>query len=249
MKQLLSFLGRSIGFHFAPDNHVVPVLRLERYHRVEGPGFFWIRPLLERTLPPVKTSLYVGNFFFEEVLSQNNIPFNIQMTVLFTFNPHRARKEAAAMLTRGDEALLQLIVRDYANQGVRRLVSRFEAERLSRDTILASIERDLTRQLKAELHNLGIAPLPTGGVLIKETRSPESFRQTMLDVNHDQSLLKVIGTPPFSELIPYLYPLIFANSLKERSGELVVMGAPEHVDPLAMTKRESLYQSNGRGNR
>ena len=76
MKRLCSFLGRLVGIHFAPDNHVVPVLRLEQYDCVKGPGFFWIMPLLERTLPAVKTSLYVGNFYFEEVLSKDNIPFS-----------------------------------------------------------------------------------------------------------------------------------------------------------------------------
>ncbi|UCG12375.1 MAG: hypothetical protein JSU72_18065, partial [Deltaproteobacteria bacterium] len=111
MKGLFRVLGLAIGIRFAPDNHVVPVLRLERYHRVEGPGFFRVDPLRERTLPPVKTSIHIGNFAFEEVLSRDNIPFRVTMTVLFTFDPGCVPKSTAAVLVRGGGSLFQMIVK------------------------------------------------------------------------------------------------------------------------------------------
>jgi len=245
MKHVLSFLGKSIGIHFAPDNHVVPVLRLEQYHRVEGPGFFWIKPLLERTLSPIKTSLYVGNYSFAEVLSQDNIPFDIQVSILFTFNPRSTTKTTAAMLVRSDEATLKLIVKEYANQHLRRLISRFRAEQLNRDTTLSGVEYDLAKWLKTELAALGIAPLPSGGVLIKETSPPEQFKRTMLDVNHDRALLKLLSSQHVPDLAQQLYQVIFANSLKERSGDLVVMSSPEQLKQFPQAKQKSLYQVNG----
>ena len=109
MERIISTLGRPFGLRFAPDNHVVPVLRWGQYHRVEGPGFFWIVSPFERTLPPVKTSLHVGNFVFEEVLSGENIPLRIHLTVLFTFNPASAPKSPAAVLVRGGDQLLHIL--------------------------------------------------------------------------------------------------------------------------------------------
>lgn len=245
MKGMFSFLGRLIGVHFAPDNHVVPVLRLEQFNRVEGSGFFPIIPLLERTLPPVKTSLYIGNFFFEEVLTRDNIPFSIQLTILFTFDPRSARKEAAAMLVRRDENALKLIVKDYTSQGIRRLVSRFRAEDMSREATMSGIRRDLAHLLKGELHALGIAPLPSGGVLLKETVPAEAFRKTMLDAKHDEAILDALGKCPTPELIPQLGQVLLANSLKERSGQLVVMNTPENANRLPLLSRDKVYKSNG----
>jgi regulator of protease activity HflC (stomatin/prohibitin superfamily) len=100
MKKLLWAIANLFGLYFAPDNYVIPVLRFGRYRRVGGPGFVWTWPVIEQTLPPLKTSLYVGNFVFEEVLSQDNIPFKVHVTVLFIFDPDSAVKNAAAQLVR-----------------------------------------------------------------------------------------------------------------------------------------------------
>ena len=94
MKWLVQLFKSLFVIHFTPDNQTTPVLRWGRYHRVRGSGFFMTWPLIERTLSPVKTSIHVGNFYFEEVLSRDNIPFTIQMTILFTFKPDNALKSA-----------------------------------------------------------------------------------------------------------------------------------------------------------
>lgn len=235
MKNLPAALGKLIGIHFAPDNHVIPILHLGRYHRVRGPGYFWIIPLLQQTLPPVKTSLYVGKFVFEEVLSQENIPFKIKMTVLFSFNPALALKNAAAQLVRGGEGLLQTIVSDFTDRRLRRLVATFRAEELSADTVIAKIEAGLVHYLNYEMSSLGLKLLKTkdGGAMIKEVVAPLDFKRTMLDVKHDESILEILLSYPAPELVQLLNQLIFVNSLKGRSGELtLMMGLPENKPAL-----------------
>ena len=54
---LAKVLGHAAGIRFAPDNHVVPVLRLGQYKRLEGPGFFRVTPGLEEVLRPISTHL------------------------------------------------------------------------------------------------------------------------------------------------------------------------------------------------
>jgi hypothetical protein len=237
IKQLLQFLGRLVGLYFTPDNHVTPVLRLGRYRRVLQPGFSRIIPLLERTLPPVKTSLYVGNFSFEEVLSRDNIPFKIYTTVLFTFNPDSAIKDAAAQLVRGGSGLLEVIVRDFTNRRLRRLISASDAEALSNDEVIARIEEDLVHDLEEEMSILGLKPIAArhGGVMIKEIIAPENFKRTMLDVKHDEAILEVLRSYPVPELVQLLNQLILANSLKDRSGATaLMMGSSDtmHILPL-----------------
>lgn len=246
MKKFISFVGQLIGLHFAPDNHVVPILHLEQYDRVEKPGFFWIIPGVERTLPAVKTSIYVGNFYFEEVLSQDNLPLTIQMTVLFTFQPAQAFKDAAAVLVRADEGLLKTIVQDYTSQGIRRLALRHTAKELCNDATLVQIERDLTHFLKAEMRDLGIAPLKTGGLLLKEIYLPDKLKQAILDVKQDEAILDVLHDHPIPDMVEKYIRLLVAKGIHGHTGDSVLMmGTPEGMHPLATTDKVKGYSLNG----
>jgi hypothetical protein len=244
MKRLIQGIGKLVGIHHTPDNHVTPIFRWGRYHRVRGPGFFGVIPLIERTLPSVKTSIHVGNFYFTEILSQDNIPFTIQMTVLFTFNPDKALKTAAAQLVQGGDNLLRIIVQDYTNQGVRRLAAKYQAEKLGNAEALSTIERNLTGYLTTTMRVLGLAPLKRDGVLLKEIVAPEKFRHTMLDVRHDEALLEVLRSYPVPELVQLLNQMIFASSLKDRSGQLaLLLGASDTGQMLPLLGHA--YQQNG----
>lgn len=247
MKALFRFLGRLIGIHFAPDNHIIPVLRLGRYHRVKGPGFFWIIPLLERALPPVKTSIHVGSFHFAEVLSRDNIPFTVKMTVLFTFDPRTALKSAAAMLVRGGDDLFQTIMKDYADQGLRRLASRFDAEELCGETPMSAIERDLTHYLRVELRNLGLAPLRNGGIIIKEMNAPDKFKRTMLDARRDairtarlEAILQLLARYPIGDLIQQAIQAGFVTGLEDLEGRLTVLSS---LSPLEGERPPSILDA------
>jgi regulator of protease activity HflC (stomatin/prohibitin superfamily) len=211
MKGLIKAVGRALGIGFTPDNHVTPVLRLGRYHRVAGTGYFWITPLFERTLPAVKTSLHVANFVFDEVLSKDNIPFKIQLTVLFTFQPNEADQNAVPQLVQGGDQLFQSIVKDYTNQSLRRLVSRFEAEKLCAEATMDAIERDLTDFLTDKMKMLGLAPLPAEGILIKEAIPPEKFKQTMLEAMYNETILKILTIGLTPEHIQLLTDIIWAK--------------------------------------
>ena len=55
---------------------------------------------------------------------------------------------------------------------------------------MSTIERDLTRFLTGELRVLGLAPLKTGGLLVKETIAPEKFKRTMLGVRQEEAFIE-----------------------------------------------------------
>jgi regulator of protease activity HflC (stomatin/prohibitin superfamily) len=254
MKGLIAMLGRIVGIYFTPDNHATPVLRLGRYHRVEQPGFCWKIPILEQALPPVKTSLHVGNFTFFDVPSKDNIHFKVQMTVLFTFKPTEALKSAAAMLVRGGDDLLQVIVKDYTNQGLRRLASRFEAEEFCWGSAMSTIEQNLTHFLTAEMHTLGIAPLRRGGILIKETIAPDKFKQTMLNVRLHEATLRVLASYRELNLIKQAIQAEFVTGLEDLEGNLTLLSTfspletvyPAYpLDPHQLSTRNGQTVRNG----
>ncbi len=248
MTWLIQALGKLVGIYFTPDNHTTPILRLGRYHRVKGPGLLWIIPFFEKVLPPVKTSIHVGTFFFEEVQSQDNIPFTIQITVLFTFQPDRARKAAAAQLVKGGDALFNTIVKDYTNQGLRRLVAKYEAETLSNQQTMTIIEYNLVHYLTATMRVLGLAPLKNDGILIKEVIGPKAFKETMLNVKHNEALREVLRNCPTPEFVQLFNQLSFINSLQNRTGQIaLMMGSPESAHMLPMLGQPHTNGQNGNG--
>ena len=222
MKRLVQVIGKIIGFRFAPDNHVVPVLQLERFNRIESPGYFWINPLLAETLSPISIGLRVGSFTFREVLSWDNIPFTINLTVLYQFDPSLPPTKTLAQLVRLPAKTLQDIVEDYASQGLRRLASEFKSELLAGNSAMTLIERDLTNYLRAQLRILGLVPLHKGGVLIKETTPPEKFKLAMLAAKQHQITLQVLGDYPKGELIEQAIRAQFLAGIEGHEGNITL---------------------------
>ncbi len=242
MKALLKFSGRLLGLHFAPDNHIIPVLRMGLYHRAAGPGFTWVIPLLEQALPPVKTSIHVGNFLFEEVMSRDNVPFEIQMTVLFAFNPTSALKSAAAVLVKGGEDLFKIIVKDYTNQGLRRLAARYQAEDLCGEEPMSTIEWNLTRALTAELRVLGLAPLKSGGVLIKEAIAPAKFKRGILNARRLEAILEALAQFPAHNLIEQAIQAGFMSGLEDLEGNLTLLSTMSPLEKVYRPRPGNLGQ-------
>jgi|GEM_PF-6652786 len=190
LKRLIQILTQTIGIHFVPDNHVVPVLRLGRSHRVAEPGYFWINPFFEQILPPIKTSLQTSNFVFEEILSKNGIPFKVFITVLFTFNITIISRNVATAILRANDDLLSNTLKDYTNRGLRSLAAKYNAEMLMYAETLSSIEEELTSFLIAEMRMIGIQPLKRDGILIKKVVAPDKFKQAILE----RGIREVIST-------------------------------------------------------
>ena len=189
-------LGWFIGLRFAEDNFVAPILRSERFYRVAGPGFFWVNLFTERMLPPVDIGVRFAPFHFTEVVSQDNIPFTVRMTVLFAFNPERANKETIARLVRLPAQdltqTLQAVVQDHTCSCLYSLASKFQATDLRGHTARVNIKRNLITYLRNHLQGLGLS-FGDDGVLIKEIIADERFKYTMLHVEQHRETLEALS--------------------------------------------------------
>jgi len=154
------------------------------------------------------------------------------MTVLFTFYPDQALHNAAAQLVQAGESLLKTIVKDYTAQGLRRLASRFEAEELCGQTAMSAIERDLTRFLRLEMVNLGLAPLPSGGILIKETMPPEKFQRGVLNARRLEAILQALTRYPVGELIQQAIQAGFVTGLEDLQSDLTLLSTLSPLEDL-----------------
>jgi regulator of protease activity HflC (stomatin/prohibitin superfamily) len=186
IRYLIQILMWPFGLRFAPDNHVVPILRLGRFHRVQGPGFFWVIPFLEHTLAPIDTGARVMELVFNDVTSRDNIPFRFHLTVIFTFKPSFATKEEAAQLIRLSnkklEMRLEALVRDYTSDGLRRLAAKFCADEMSKDSTRFTIQWNLSHYLNYSLDTIGLILAKKGGVLIQEIVADKKFKEAMVNL-------------------------------------------------------------------
>ncbi|MCP5097627.1 MAG: hypothetical protein GY943_18930 [Chloroflexi bacterium] len=207
---------------FTPDNHLTPILRYGMYNRLVPPGYNRINPLLEEQLPAFKTSIRVAKLKFDELLSADGIPFTIQLTVLYKFDPRKSPANVIAQFARVPARVLEDIVADYTAQGLRRLIARHMAQSVFLSSTISDVERDLCRFLNAEMRILGISLPSSGSVIIRETVPSERYKRTMLEANLHQVTMNVLSKFKDQQLIPLsLYAELVAN-LEHVDGNVVM---------------------------
>lgn len=158
------------------------------------------------------------------------------------------------MLVQGGDDLFRVIVKDYTNQGIRRLISQYEAVELTGKDALPAIERNLTRLLTAAMRPLGIAPLKEGGVLIKETVAPTEFKQAILDARRLEALLYVLASFPLPGLVEQAIRAGFMTGLERLESNvflsnlsLLETGQTDWLKGAHAPTRNGVSGSNGQG--
>ncbi len=85
-------LGRPFGVRWVGDLELAAIFRMEQYHSVKGPGFFWINPLTQRveshiSLAPDFISMAVPGIQTRDGIQ---LEFSIALAYCFTV-PSRVR--------------------------------------------------------------------------------------------------------------------------------------------------------------
>lgn len=193
MKKVLSFLAGLIGLHFVPENHKAAVMRFGMYHRACGPGFVWIAPLVEKVENHVKLGVRLTMFTVKQVFSSDGIPFDVELTVRYIFDPDStSSRPIAAQLVRQPDHILENIVRDHADQSLRRTVAQYSAEAICNGGPITAIERRVIQGLQTQVRHLGLAPMADNGVMIKEITPPPDFVETILTAKRHELILRVL---------------------------------------------------------
>ena len=193
MSKVLIFLAKLIGFHFVPENHTAAVMRFGMYHRARGPGFVWVAPLVERVENLVKLGVRLTTFTVRQVFSSDGIPFDVELMVRYSFDPDSTRsRPIAAQLVRQPDHILESIVRDYADQSLRRTVAQYNAEDICNGRPITNIEQRVIQSLQAQVRHLGLAPMADNGVMIKEVTPPPDFVETILTAKRHELILRVL---------------------------------------------------------
>ncbi len=201
MNKGLIFLARLIGFHFVPENHKAAITRFGMYHRARGPGFVRVAPLIEKVENLVKLGVRLTTFTARQVFSSDGIPFDVELTVRYSFDPDStSSRPIAAQLVRQPDHILESIVRDYAEKSLRRAVAQYSAEDICNGGPITDIEQRVTQGLRTQVRHLGLAPMAgsevapvvSSGVMIKEITPPPDFVETILTAKRHELILRVL---------------------------------------------------------
>ena len=219
MKKVLGFLAGLIGLHFVPENYKAAVMRFGMYHRARGPRFIWIIPFVERVENLVKIGMRFATFKVKQVLSSDGIPFDFELMLLYRFDPDSTSRPIAAQLVRQPDHILENIVRDYADQSLRRTVAQYSAEDICTGGPIAAIEQDVMEGLQAQIRHLGLAPMAGSGVMIKEVTPPPDFLESVLAAKGHELVLRVLTAYREADVDQALYAK-FVSSLGKGDGSV-----------------------------
>jgi hypothetical protein len=212
-------LGKLIGIHFVQENYVAPVFRLGMYHKVCGPGLFWVIPILESVGQPVKSGIRFTNLNVAGALSSDSIPIDIELAISFRFDPERTKRQIAAQLVRAPEHALADIAEDYADSFLRRIVAEFTAEEICSGKVVARIQKLLVRTLAEKLEFLGYVIDLGKGVLIKAITASPEFQQTMLGAKRYEVILRVLNAYQAADVDQALFAEL-VNGLAKGDGSV-----------------------------
>lgn len=235
--KVVKYFGSKLGYHFTPDNTVVPVLYLEQFSHFAGPGRFYTKPGVETTLPAITVGFRTGRYTLREVVSRDNICFEMDVVVRFLYDPREAVNNVvkSRIIHAPDSAWIAL-VEDKVGQVIRRNASMVPADKMCQASTLDRLERKAYPFLCQQLAALGMS-VAENGVIIGEVRAPQKFKQTMLQVRqHTEVIDALVKVKEHSEVIEQAIKAELMTSLETHRGNVTIMS------PLA-----SLYNGNGSG--
>jgi hypothetical protein len=247
MTKILISLAEKMGFPLVPENHKAAIMRFGMYNRARGPGFVWVAPFIESVEDLVKIGVRLATFTSRQVFSSDGIPFDFELAIRYRFDPDStSRRSIAAQLIRQPDHVLDNIVRDYADQSLRRTVAGFSAEDICYGGRTDEIAQQMVEDLRARVDFLGLTLEVDGSVPIKkiaesrESRirekgililSPEDVKRLevmVLDLLH--SFIGVEKTA--SEEVRHLRRLIEQHEKNKRRLELMIAKHSSLYTPL-----------------
>jgi hypothetical protein len=154
--RLLLTLGRPFGLRWAGDNEAAVVYRLERYHELRGPGFFWINPLTQsvRLFIQVTPDFILINA--PNVQTRDALQFEISIALAYKFNPDLMPADKAALFVTWSRNVHRAIVADNARRALQAVVPAFFSEQICRGEAFDAIEQKLKDELAGRLRPMAI---------------------------------------------------------------------------------------------
>lgn len=157
--RLLRTLGRPFGLRWVGDNQVAVVYRLERYHSLKGPGFFWINPFTQTVRRIISTAPEFVSIEAVDIHTEDALQLGLTVALAYEVQPTWMPPDKAALYVTWTREARQSIVTNHATRALQDIVPSFNAEEICRGTAFRSIEERLMSGLGARLRQMALKPL------------------------------------------------------------------------------------------
>jgi regulator of protease activity HflC (stomatin/prohibitin superfamily) len=157
--RLLRTLGRPFGLRWVGDNQVAVVYRLERYHSLKGPGFFWINPFTQTMRRIISTAPEFVSIEAVGIHTEDALQLGLTVAMAYEVKPTWMPPDKAALYVTWTREARQSIVTNHATNALQDIVPSFNAEEICRGTVFRSIEDRLMSALGARLRQMALKPL------------------------------------------------------------------------------------------
>jgi hypothetical protein len=189
--RLALFFGRPLGLRWVGDNQLGAVYRWERYDRLCGPGFFWIKPLTESVKYVVSLNPDFISTSFPSVFARDGVQLAMDVALAFTFDPRPLPHEKVQVFVKWSRDILRAIVIDVATGALLSVIASFYAEQICRGELFQTIEQRLMEELTSRLEPLAMRP---AFAMVLKVTPPLALQETFTAVanraayTHDLSL-------------------------------------------------------------
>ena len=157
--RLLRTLGRPFGLRWVGDNQVAVIYRLERYHSLKGPGFFWINPFTQTVKKIMSTAPEFVSIEAADIHTQDALQLGLTVALAYEVEPAWMPSDKAALYVTWTREARQSIVTNHAPHTLQDIVPSFNAEESCRGTVFRSIEERLMKGLDVRLRQMALKPL------------------------------------------------------------------------------------------
>lgn len=225
---LIQGLVRLLGFHFVPDNHVVPVLRGGLYHRVAGPGYFFVTPLFEEVKDPILTAIKGDTYNVTEVRTRDGISLTMKLTVRYRFDPKSLSQDMARkLLMAGPQPkTVAVLLADLVEHELRRLVGTRDLSEMWQSDVRDEIESSLAQSVAGQMKRLGVFLREQTPVIIKDIVTLPELTQAMQAAKRHQILLNVLRAYEEADVDQALMAEL-VSGLSDNEGNVSIMALGE----------------------
>jgi hypothetical protein len=173
LRLLLKF-GNWFGAGFVPDMTVQVIYSNGLYAGVRGPGRFRYNRFTETLGPQVPIGAQRRPFHFTDMLSQDNLPIAVRLSVLFSYDPRRAPQFARALARTTPEIRFGLVTA-FTERSTRVAISRRSSIELPQAQSLEAAEEEISRALQTDMDPLGFAFPSNRPVMILQIQPPATL--------------------------------------------------------------------------
>lgn len=258
MRTLKETIMRLLGYRLIPQDHVILIEgdgQIIRWKK--GPGYVRRNAFTEWFGPVIPIGFDSTKLALENVYSSDRIPVNINLKVLYSFDPDKCdmKERTIAMLSGGPEVLKQIVQGD-CDQIVRHITGKYTSEELCSGSTLEGFERKIRFRLRDTVKKFGITLLEPNGVAVTIS-IPDELRRTYEEAAKQKAIAETerviaeIAASMPAEGVERRMRANFAEKLSkgESSINLFTSGGEEILDlPAHVLGQRSTIRANGHHN-